>query len=260
VVLLNWRLSPSELEYNCKDSETICLVFNEEFAYLVEKFRSNTAIKHFICVAEAAPQIWAKDMRFISSHSAEEPRLGAGEEDPLFVGYTSGSTGRPKGVVQTHRHAYWNSLSWLLSVDFQYEDRVLAVLPFSHGFGLYCPPVLTVFKGCTTVIMKSFDPKRMLEIIQKEKVTLTFCAPVMLQQMSEIPHFEDYLKGARIIVGAGVLHPSLKKTLLEHGIWLRTTYGLSEAHCVSIMVSEKGLIRDGSGGQVFPLTEIRIVD
>jgi fatty-acyl-CoA synthase len=260
VVLLNWRLTPRELECCCKASGIVCLVYEEEFAHTVEELRPNMTLETFVCLGQLSVPKWAKDLNFIGKYPATEPKVASAGNDSLVIAYTSGTTGHSKGVVLTHNIMLWYALSWLWASDISSQDRILAVAPLCHMFGFFCPAILDVYKGCTTVLMRTFEPQQMLETIQKEKITMLLCTTVMLKRLSEIPNFERQLVGVRIIVGAGVLGEQLLKTCVERGISLRTTYGLSEMGCVSIETSDEKANKPGTAGQSFFHTEIRIVD
>ena len=99
---LNWRLTADELSFILKDGGAQTIIFDADFAPVVEKIRAmgdaGSDIRNWICVGGNTPD-FARDYEdLLAQSSAAEPADKAGEDDNLFIMYTSGTTGRPKKV------------------------------------------------------------------------------------------------------------------------------------------------------------------
>ncbi|KAK6050212.1 hypothetical protein COOONC_12285 [Cooperia oncophora] len=91
-------------------------------------------------------------------------------DDTLLLPFSSGTGGKPRCVTLTHRN--YNAATAILKMALfdqlvvESRRKTVAVLPFYHASGfwalLYC-----LLEGCHTIIMKSFHPISMLEIIHK---------------------------------------------------------------------------------------------
>jgi long-chain acyl-CoA synthetase len=100
--------------------------------------------------------------------------------DIATIIYTSGSTGEPKGVVSAHCNmvaAVRSICTYLENVE---QDIILNALPLSFDYGLY--QVLMTFSfGGTVVLERSFGyPYKVIDIIQKERITGFPIVPTML--------------------------------------------------------------------------------
>jgi acyl-CoA synthetase (AMP-forming)/AMP-acid ligase II len=257
-VLLNWRLAASELEYICKDSGLEALIFSVEFEQAVEAIKHISGAKHYVCVGSPAPT-WAKDANFISQHASTDPKPVGDEDDPAIMQYSSGTTGRPKGVVQSHKGTFWLCISWLEALDLREGDRILVPVPLMHGFG-WMAQLVAVFRGCTIVLVKDFDPIKTLRTIQEQKVNVFLAVPTILHQLAEIPNFDQYLNSVRWVLQAGLISEPLLQKYAEKGIRIGNLYGSGEGGAHTFIGPEKLLEKPGSAGVPLFHNEVRVVD
>jgi acyl-CoA synthetase (AMP-forming)/AMP-acid ligase II len=176
--------------------------------------------------------------------------------------YTSGTTGLPKGVVHTHHTSIWGLLSIAATAVYHDPERYLACLPMFH-VGALTPLAVNVYSGVTSVVMRSFDPVKAWEIIEREKITSGLAVPAMLNFMLQVPNFErfDYSSLRWIMTGAAPVPPALTKIFHEMNIGIQQVYGLTET-CgpTCLMDAENALARPESTGKAFFHTDVRIAD
>jgi len=92
-------------------------------------------------------------------------------DDTVLLMYTSGTTGFPKGVM--HSHNIQRTLVDAASrMGMTSRDVILMYLPLFHCFGLYEGPIMSVVSGARMVLMSSFDPARVLDLIETERATV----------------------------------------------------------------------------------------
>jgi O-succinylbenzoate-CoA ligase len=267
VVPLNWRLVPDELEFILKDSGTRRLIYGEEFVDTVAELHARgnkTDIGQWLQVAGGAePAHFAASYEaFRDGGSPGEPEITARDDDMLYIMYTSGTTGLPKGVVHTHHTALWAILTIAATAEYVEADRYLAALPMFH-VGALTPLAVNVYKGATSVVMRSFEPNLAWQLIERERITTGLMVPAMLNFMLQADAFRrcDYSSVRWIMTGAAPVPVALTEKYSDLGIGVLQVYGLTES-CgpACVMDSENALRKPGSTGKAFFHTEVRIVD
>lgn len=267
VVPLNWRLVPDELEFILKDSGTKRLIFGDEFLDTVTELHSRgdkTDIKEWLQVVADAPLLpFAQSYQaFRDSAPADEPEIAAADDDMLYIMYTSGTTGLPKGVVHTHNTSIWAVITVSATTYFHEEDRFLGALPMFH-VGALMPLTLNVYRGATSVVMRSFDPKLAWELIQNEKLTTGLAVPAMLNFMLQVPDYEKYdFSSLRwMLSGAAPVPVSLMQSYSDMGIEIHQIYGLTETCGPACVIdAENALTKIGSTGKAFFHTDVKLVE
>lgn len=116
------------------------------------------------------------------------------ENDLALLQYTGGTTGFPKGVMLTHKNLIANTKmcnAWLYRCK-RGEEKILAILPFFHVYGMTTVLVLSVMEGNTMIIMPKFDVESTLKTIHKHKPTIFPGAPTMYIGLLNHPDISKY--------------------------------------------------------------------
>jgi len=254
VVPLNCRRAPAELQYICEDCGITSLIFDADFNQTVNAMKRGLDVNECVAVGSQVP-VWAKDITFIDRYAGSEPVLRASGDDPAVILYTSGTTGHPKGVVRQHSSYLWISMGFISTLE---SRRIIAlVVPLYQGWGFNFA-ITAVHRGDTVVLLKAFDPNRVLEVIRDEKVDTMLAVPAMLQRMAQVPHFDEYLTSLNTLEMFEILSPQLREKYSRQTI--RRTYGLTETGFITVATISDLLKKPDSEG--FPLlcTEVGIVD
>lgn len=181
--------------------------------------------------------------------------------------YSSGTTGRPKGVMLSHRNLVANVEQARGLLDVGPEDRVLALLPFFHIYGLTVLLNLALRQRARLVTMPRFDLPEFLRIIQDHRCSYLFIAPPVAVALSKHPLVAEYDLGSvhTTLSGAAPLDGELGKRLAERlGCRVLQGYGMTEMSPVSHLIPRGG--RDGlrvpvsSVGYTVPNMQCRLVD
>src|SRR5699024_10752482 len=154
--------------------------------------------------------------------------------DPVMLMYTSGTTGRPKGALWSHENTLWFASMQALKWGFHSHTVGMTTGPLYHVGAMEDIALAVILMGGTVVITKSgsFNIKRVLHVIEREKVTDCFLFPFMIYEMLKLSNLLDFQleKLKTIYSGGDPITPwaieQLKKQFPHVG--LVQVYGLTE--------------------------------
>ena len=187
------------------------------------------------------------------------------ERDVAVIQYTGGTTGDPKGVMLTHQNVYANTRQitlWFTQAKPDAE-RVLAILPFSHSFGMTAVMNFALSLSAEMVILPRFDLTEMLDTIDRRRVTMLIGVPTLFHAINEFPELSRYaLSSLRVAVSGGDTLPLAvqQRFVSLTGCDLAEGYGLTE--CAPVVTCSNplaGIARPGSCGLPLPRTVVEIV-
>ncbi|HEY6706605.1 MAG TPA: 4-coumarate--CoA ligase family protein [Actinomycetota bacterium] len=184
--------------------------------------------------------------------------------DLVVLPYSSGTTGVNKGVMLTHRNLVANVCQGAPTLLAGEGERLIAVLPFFHIYGLVVLMCSAVSRGSTLVTMPRFDLEEFLRLLQDQRITRAYVAPPIVLALAKHPLVDKYdlseLKS--IFSGAAPLDASLERACTERlGCEVIQGWGLTETSpVVTTNYNTPGGPRPGSVGVPLPNTEMRVVD
>ncbi|SJN26466.1 4-coumarate--CoA ligase 1 [Microbacterium esteraromaticum] len=178
--------------------------------------------------------------------------------------YSSGTTGRPKGVMLTHRNLVANVAQCGPLLDVGPDDRLLAVLPFFHIYGMTVLLNFAMRQRAGLVTMPKFDLVEFLRIIAEHRTTWVFVAPPIAVALAKHPIVDQYdLSAVKVIFsGAAPLDGALAAAVASRiGCEVVQGYGLTETSpAVNLIPAERTEIDKSSIGPLVPNTDARLVD
>ncbi|GAA1776031.1 class I adenylate-forming enzyme family protein [Agromyces lapidis] len=263
LVPLSWRLAPRELAAQLEIAQPALLLVENEFdslgratlARLARRVPSTALGAHGVEAEVPAPGRGAGPV-------ASE-RTEVHDDDALLIIFTSGTTATPKGAVLTHANCFWTNLSFSRIAELRATDTVLAVMPQYHVGGWNIQPLLAWWTGATVVLERTFDPGRVLHLIQERRITTMMGVPANYLFLAQHPAFGDTDLSSleHAIVGGAPMPPALLRTWHARGIALTQGYGLTEASPnVLCLPDEDALRRAGSAGKPYPHVDVAVAD
>ncbi|MCO5590946.1 hypothetical protein L7F22_044922 [Adiantum nelumboides] len=199
------------------------------------------------------------------------PAVEINPDDVVALPYSSGTTGLPKGVMLTHRGLVTsiaqqvdgeNPNLWMRE-----EDVVLCVLPMFHIYSLSI--VLASLRvGAAIAIMGRFEIGALLEVVQRERVTVAPLVPPIVLALAKSPLLAAFdLSSIRMLMsGAAPLGKELEDSFrarVPHAI-IAQGYGMTEAGSVLSMslsfAKHSFPIKSGSCGTILRNAVVKIID
>jgi long-chain acyl-CoA synthetase len=203
--------------------------------------------------------------KLIDNDGAYEAVEIAPLSEVAVIQYTGGTTGEPKGVMLSHQNIYANACqnrAWFTRAE-PGRERLLAIIPFSHSFGMTAVMNFAISLGGELVIFPRFDLKQMLRAIERKRVTIFVGVPTLFQainQCSDVSHYD--LSSLKICISGGdsLPRPVQTKFVELTGCPLAEGYGLTEcAPVVTCSNPLEGIDRLGSCGLPLPETTVEII-
>ncbi|MFS8978148.1 long-chain fatty acid--CoA ligase [Cupriavidus necator] len=234
---VNVRWSVPEVVFSMDDCDTGILVIDDQFLPMAEGIRG-TAKRAPVLIHAGdgdAPAGMHSYERLIAE-SAPVPDARRGGDDLAIVMYTGGTTGFPKGVMQTHGSLWCGCLQRMADTPPLRGGRVLHTNPFFHIAAMV--RVLNQFlAGEVHVIMPSFEPREMLETIERERINELALVPTMIQLLINHPDLAKRDLGSvrRLGYGASAISAAVLEQTMEKlpGVDFSHSYGMTESMIVT---------------------------
>lgn len=109
-------------------------------------------------------------------------------------------------------------------------DTNLVAAPLYHIAGLSAGATPTIYSGGKLVLLRFFDPEKVIDLIDEYKVTTMFGIPTMFWMISQSERFDeaDFSSLRFLIVGSAPCSVPLIERYLDRGAAFDQGYGLTE--------------------------------
>lgn len=205
---------------------------------------------------------WLQDI--LRTSGARQP-VEVSPRDLAVLQYTGGTTGVPKAAMLSHRALVANTFqcrAWHPNIR-EGRDKMLAVMPFFHVYGLTVAMALAVQSAMALVLIPRFEAHHVLLSIQKHRPSLFPGAPRIYIALNNAPDIADYdLSSIETFVSGSAPLPLevLQRFEKLTGGKVMEGYGLTEAAPVTHTNPGEGERKPGSIGIPFPDVEAKVVD
>ena len=191
--------------------------------------------------------------------------LQPGDVAAMF--YTSGTTGFPKGALLTHEGFLSNTETCrrvgLLPAG--RPVRNLVSVPLFHVTGCNSQLLPTIESGGTTVVMRSFDVKTFLTVIESEHIEATLSVPAIYWRAMNDSRFAscDRSSVGWLGYGGAPIAPDLVERVIEAfpNARVSNAFGLTETSSVATCLPhEHARLRPESVGFAAPVVDLALAD
>ena len=191
----------------------------------------------------------------------------AGPDDVAAIFYTSGTTGFPKGAMTTHAGFLSNieTCRRVMGLPFDGSLRNLVSVPLFHVTGCNSQLLPTCEARSATVIMPSFNVRKLLETIARERVNVVISVPAIFWLAIQQTDFKNFdVSTVRwILYGGAPIAPDLVTRILEAfpNARVGNGFGLTETSSVATFLPhEYARTRPDSVGFAAPVVDLRLAE
>ena len=261
VELLNIRFTAAEMVYPLVDAGTFLVVTEPRFLPVLAEAVDHVPHLKVVATERADGLAAIGDLRI---PGAVPPGRRPEPGEIALLAYTSGTTGVAKGALLPHRAIIANGNARAVADALTWRDRVLIVLPmaFTGGASSYLRESLVT--GATAVVGAAFDPPRVLELLERERITVCSAVPVIWETLLTLPQLgQADLSALRACIGAGATTPvEVIRAWQDRGVGLRQGYGQTEfaGGYAALLYEDEAEHKAGFVGRAIMHHEIRIAD
>lgn len=264
-VLVNPLASPVEIAFQCADADVGAVFTTSAFA---ERIPDGVVVVLLDDAPRAARVIaggMAREVDLGSHHglSLEGEHDAEGRDEEAAVVYTSAMRGTPLGAVLTHANLLANARSTIEALQMSAHDHVLALLPWSHLFGLTVTATAPMLVGARVTTVDRFNPMKVADLLAGDVTVVSGVPGSFAALLTAISRRGIDLRDSAVrlcICGGAELPVELQDRWADAtGIELRQGYGLTEAAPVCLFNRlDRSNVR-GSLGSPLPGVDVAIL-
>jgi long-chain acyl-CoA synthetase len=265
VVPLNILLKGPEIAHQLEDADAVALIVDQTL--LPEARQALLQVetcRHLVVCGQRVP---LQGHLFDKLLETGEPGLDTVQtmpDDTAVILYTAGVSGHPKGAELSHFNMFYNAA---ITADrlcgLTADDVSLAALPFFHAFGQTCVMNATLYASGTLSMLPRFEPDKVLQLIERDRVTVLLGVPTMYWYLQHYPQAEKYdWTSLRLCCSGGAALPVdlMRQFQTRYGLPIFEGYGLTETSPVACFNLPSKPARETSVGQPIYGVQVRIVD
>ena len=202
---------------------------------------------------------WENEPDAAAILSAHRP----GPDDITQLIYTSGTTGEPKGVMHSANTVMANIIPYAQRLQLDAEDVVLMASPMAHQTGFMYGLMMPIMLKASAVLQDIWEPKKAVEIINREKATFTMASTPFLTDLTRavseghtsVPTLKTFL-----CAGAPIPGPLVEQARAALSTKIVSAWGMTENGAVTLIAlndpDERAFTTDGLP---LPGVELKVV-
>ncbi|WP_044640210.1 class I adenylate-forming enzyme family protein [Risungbinella massiliensis] len=259
-VPINYKWPTSLIEWALEHVEAKYILLEDQYIATVSSYIQNKQISFRTIVQNH--QLIPHFLEELAQYPSENPPIEVKPEDPYTITFTSKTTGNPIGVVSNQNAFFTNGVTGTGITESAPGSRYLFATPLFHISGVGVCSYHS-FLGMTAVFLPELDPYALLDIIEREKITITFLPPSLLAVLLPMIQQSDSLLPSlkRILSGGSKVPIQLTKDYEDLGFEIAEIYGMTEiGGCVSAWKPKMGYDKQHTVGRAYLSPEVKVLD
>ena len=208
---------------------------------------------------------WKDFMKKALSYEGEYI-VSSGKDNAAVILHSGGTTGTPKGIVLSNGN--FNALAQQAGIVFKTikpKDRILAIMPIFHGFGLGVSVHAPFYLGMEVVLVPQFDAKKFDKLIEKNNPQAILGVPTLFEALINTKNDNLDLSRVKVVISGGdtlstKLNTDINEYLKNHGSEVKISQGFGMTESLAATALAFGdANKDGSIGIPFPGNYFKMV-
>ena len=192
VTTINPTYTEREVHHQLVDASAELLVTVPMFLEVAKAASAETPVRSIYLLGSPPADAGDGVFPLAELFGAPAEQVPVDPEDLVVLPYSSGTTGLCKGVMLSHRNLVANIVQVLAPAQIREDDKVLAVLPFFHIYGMQVLMNCGLRAGVTIVTMPRFDLEQFLSLHAEHSITRGFVAPPIVVALAKHPMVDSY--------------------------------------------------------------------
>jgi len=270
-VQVGYRLKAAEIAYILQNAKPSAVIVHRNYLDEMDKARATAggpeSSRVIVCRARAGEHLSSGERYEDLVRAFDGARMpeDADADHAGVIVYTSGTTGKPKGANRSLKSTGLESVAdFVAKTGMSHDDVHLAVCPLYHSAA---PAFVSMMYslGATVVVLDHFKEEKVLELIDRHRITSAFMVPTMLRRLAtldeDVRRKYDTSSLRWIMSGAAPLPTETAKLFQQaYGRLLYNFYGSTETGMVTLAEPEDHDARPGTVGRLLRGNDVRLFD